>query len=69
MKKIILSAIAVLMISISGYADEKTEKSQDSAFQKAGDVINGKYEVKTVPFKKITIFQTIADNISVLGQK
>ena len=69
MKKIILSAIAVLMISISGYADEKTEKSQDSAFQKAGDVINGKYEVKTVPFKNITIFQKMADSISAFNQK
>ena len=63
MKRMLLLAIAVIMIGASSYAAENNGEPQDSVFQKASDVINGKYEVKTVPYKKITIFQSIADKI------
>ena len=49
--------------AIKAEQDSKKEK-EDSVFQKASDVINGKYEVETVPFKKIGIFQKMADGIS-----
>ena len=44
---------------------EDIEKNkEDSTFQKVSDVINGKYEEKTVPFKKVTVFQSMADGIA-----
>ena len=71
--RIMLFVIIALMINVSVYAEDKidgvVEKAQDSVFQKTSDVINGKYEVKTVPFKKITIFQSMADKISEVNQK
>ena len=63
MRKIALFVIAALIISTRGYAAENKEEAQDSVFQKVSDVINGKYEVKTVPFKKITVFQSMANCI------
>ena len=69
MRKMVLFVIMALMISVSGYAEDTKSESEDSPFQKASDVINGKYEVKTVPLKKVTIFQTMANNIKTLNQK
>ena len=63
MKRTVLFAIVALMISMSSYAADNKEDAQDSVFQKMSDVINGKYEVKTVPFKKITVFQSMANCI------
>ena len=46
------------------YAAENNEEKQDSAFQKLSDLINGKYEVKTIPCKKIRTFQRLSDCIN-----
>ena len=72
MKKIIsltffvtFTVSAVIMaIPAARAAESKEMEREDSVFQKASDVINGKYEVKTVPAKKIRIFQIIADKIT-----
>ena len=69
MKRMALFVIVVIMVGAGVYAEEKKEEAQDSIFQKTSDVINGKYEVKTVPFKKITVFQSIADSIGALNRK
>lgn len=44
--------------------EDNDEDKQDSAFQKLSDLINGKYEVKTIPCKKIRTFQRLSDCIS-----
>ena len=73
MKKTIMSIVIMFIIlsvlpllSTKGYATaEDIEKNkEDSTFQKLSDVINGKYEEKTVPFKKVTVFQSMADGIA-----
>ena len=73
MKKTIIPVIMIFIIlsvlampATKGYAAaEDIEKNkEDSTFQKVSDVINGKYEEKTVPFKKITVFQSMADGIA-----
>ena len=46
------------------YAAENNEEKQDSTFQKLSDLINGKYEVKTIPCKKIRTFQRLSDCIN-----
>ena len=69
----VISIMAIIALSMAllaaaiGYADDSAaEKSKDSVFQKLGDMINGKYEVKTEPFKKIGIFQAMANSIGVV---
>jgi hypothetical protein len=72
MKKIMTSTFLVIFIvsavmtaiPAARAAESKETEREDSVFQKASDVINGKYEVKTVPAKKIRIFQIIADKIT-----
>jgi len=72
MKKISNLFVAVLIvcgmafsIPVNVRAEEgAAEEKDDTVFQKASDVINGKYEVKTVPFKKIGIFQKMADAVN-----
>ncbi|MFA6320536.1 MAG: hypothetical protein WCY36_01625 [Candidatus Omnitrophota bacterium] len=44
------------------------EEKDDTVFQKMSDVIHGEYEVKTVPFKKIGIFQKMADGIGTVSR-
>ena len=70
-KTIILVIIIFIILSVPTlpttkvYASEDVEKNkEDSVFQKLSDVINGKYEEKTVPFKKVTVFQSMADGIA-----
>ncbi|MDD5427691.1 MAG: hypothetical protein PHI58_00445 [Candidatus Omnitrophica bacterium] len=65
---IICAASMAMPAAIKAEQDAKKEK-EDSVFQKAGDVIKGKYEVETVPFKKIGIFQKMADGISGLSRQ
>ena len=43
--------------------EDNDEEKQDSAFQKLSDLINGKYEVKAIPCKKIGTFQRLSDCI------
>ena len=70
MKKAIISIVIIsVILNIASlpkaYASDDVEKNkEDSAFQKLSDVINGKYEERTVPFKKVTVFQSIADGIA-----
>ena len=60
---IILNILPLPMVRL--YASDDIEKNkEDSVFQKLSDVINGKYEEKTVPFKKVTVFQSMADGIA-----
>ena len=63
---VILTIIAGMIFPVFGigYAEEDKEYNQDSAFQRLSDLINGKYEVKTVPCKKIGTFQRLSDCIS-----
>jgi hypothetical protein len=67
-KKVFAIFFAVLFVSGAasvGFSDDGavTKNAEDSIFQKMSDVINDKYEVKTVPFKKIGIFQSMANGI------
>ena len=63
----IFAALFVLGIGLTAFADDaKVTKDDDSIFQKMSDLINDKYEVKTVPFKTMGIFQSMADNIQSL---
>lgn len=65
---IIIAAIFTMPLNVLAEQEAGTVKD-DTVFQKASDVINGKYEVETVPFKKIGIFQKMADSISTLSRK
>ena len=58
-----LAIISAVMMAIPEARAAENNETEDSVFQKASDVIKGKYEVKTVPFKEITVFQMIADQI------
>ena len=63
---LIIGIISTVMISITevrAVENNEIEAENSSVFQKASDVINGKYEVKAVSSKKIRIFQIIADGI------
>ena len=63
---LIIGIISTVMISITevrAVENNEIEAENSSVFQKASDVINGKYEVKAVPSKKIRIFQIISDGI------
>ena len=63
---LIIGIISTVMISITevrAVENNEIEAENSSVFQKASDVINGKYEDKAVPSKKIRIFQIIADGI------
>ena len=55
--------ITTVMAAVPEVRAEEKGDTEDSVFQKASDVINGKYEVKTVPFKKIGVFQRMSDAI------
>ena len=66
---LVIAIISVAMIALPEARSEERKETEDSAFQKLSDLINGKYEVKTVPFKKITVFQSMADKISAVNQK
>ena len=72
MKKTIISVVIIsIILNIASlpmtkvYASDDVEKNkEDSVFQKLSDVISGKYEEKTVPFKKVPVFQLMADGIA-----
>ena len=61
---IILSILVLQATKVYAAAEDIEKNKEDSAFQKLSDVINGKYEEKTVPFKKVTVFQSMADGIA-----
>jgi len=71
MKKKILSMIlTVSVIGLICTAAERVYCSDDAAknepntfFQKMGDLINGKYEMKVEPMKKIEVFQDVSNGI------
>jgi hypothetical protein len=77
MKKVIVipvvTAVIVgtaFLVSSALYAsDDSVEIEQSSLFQKASDVIDGKYEVKTTPFKKISVFQSMANSICAINRQ
>lgn len=63
---ILIGIIGIVMMPIAevrAAENNEIEAEDSSVFQKVSDVINGKYEVKTVPSKKIRIFQIMADGI------
>lgn len=64
MISIILSVLALPATKVYAAAEDIEKNKEDSTFQKVSDVINGKYEEKTVPFKKVTVFQSMADGIA-----
>ena len=74
MKKIVASLffviviISVAMIALPEARSEEGKETEDSAFQKLSDLINGKYEVKTIPCKKIRTFQRLSDCISAVSR-
>lgn len=53
----------LVALSLPAFADDGDDGADDSIFQKASDVIHGKYEVKTVPYKEIKVFQKMSDAI------
>ena len=60
---LVIAIISVAMIALPEARSEERKETEDSAFQKLSDLINGKYEVKTIPCKKIRTFQRLSDCI------
>ena len=58
---IVSIAIMIPIAEVCAAENKEVEAENSSVFQKASDVINGKYEVKVTPLKKIRVFQAVAD--------
>lgn len=67
MRKILLTIVIVILsiAPIQGYASDYQggKEKEDSIFQKLGDLITGKYEVKGEPIKKTGVIQVMADQV------
>ncbi len=65
-KKAVLLLTAIIVgAAVSGYAsDYQGNEKQDSIFQKLGDLITGKYEVKKgKTLKEVGVVQVMADQV------
>jgi len=60
----VTAAVILSIMPMRVYAsDYQGKEKDDSLFQKLGDLITGKYEVKGKPIKKTGIIQVTADQI------
>ena len=65
---LVIAVISAVMTNLPEARAEEGKETEDSAFQKLSDLINGKYEVKTIPCKKIRTFQRLSDCISAVSR-
>ena len=65
---LVITVISAVMTNLPEARAEEGKETEDSAFQKLSDLINGKYEVKTIPCKKIRTFQRLSDCISAVSR-
>jgi hypothetical protein len=65
MRRIAFLAAAIIFITGASYAsDYQGNEKQESIFQKLGDLITGKYEVKKgETLKEVGVVQVIADQV------
>jgi len=63
---IIVSA-ALLVSAPARASDYRGDESQQSVFQKLGDLITGNYKVDGEPLKKVGVFNVMADQAKSVG--
>lgn len=62
---LIMAAVIISVMPVRSYASDYQggKEKEDSIFQKLGDLITGKYEVKGEPIKKTGVIQVMADQV------